>query len=225
MNKSPIKIDEFLSDNHFMSIYPTKTKNNVIKGEFRFEYDPPDCDQIIDKYKLKIVIYNDFPNKLPKVFEIGNKIPKNNSKFHVNPDHSLCLGSTLNILKSLQNNPKLNLFVKNFLVPYLYDTSRLLEDMTRKRYFGELSHGTKGLIEEYKEIFKLKNEEQVLDTIHLLTLPYQLAKESKCSCGCGQKLKKCDFKNKIKEYKDYAVESWYKSHLNILKRGVANGRK
>jgi hypothetical protein len=220
MSSFPILFDEFLLNNPFMSIYPTKTKNIVIRGDYSFDIDPPECDHIIDEYKLKIVIYNDFPNKLPKVFEMENKIPRHNTIFHVNQDHSLCLGSTLNILKSLKKNPDLNSYAKNFLIPYLYDTSRLLEDKTRTRYHGELSHGNKGLIEEYKELFELDHKNQVLDTIYLLTLPYQLAKEIKCSCGCGRKLKDCDFKNTIKKYKKYAAESWYQKHLeNIIKRG------
>ncbi|MFW6027158.1 MAG: hypothetical protein ACOCRX_12555 [Candidatus Woesearchaeota archaeon] len=215
MNSFPIEIEEFLLNNPFMSICPTNTKNIVIKGEYSFDINLHDSDHIIDKYKIKIIIYNDFPHRLPKVFELENKIPKN-SDFHVNWDHSLCLGSTLKILSSLKKNPDLNFFAEKFLLPYLYDTSRILKDNTKKRFFGELSHGVKGLIEDYKEVFDLKNKNQVLNTIDLLTLPYNLAKESKCSCGCGRKLKNCVLNDKIKEFKGYADESWYKSHLKNM---------
>jgi len=83
---------EFLKDHPNMSICPSKNKGLTLKGIFSFSAKWKDGPEIEDSFNLKILIPEKFPNELPKVAEIGQKIPRN-LDHHIANDNSLCLGS------------------------------------------------------------------------------------------------------------------------------------
>src|SRR5262249_13249005 len=59
----------------------------VISGTFRIVHRGRE----VDGYKIEVRLAEDHPNGLPKVYEIGGRIPRD-PDHHVNGDGSLCVG-------------------------------------------------------------------------------------------------------------------------------------
>lgn len=140
---------------------------------------------IEDEYSIEIVLPEEYPDRLPKARETGNRIPLS---FHRYSDGSLCLGAPLAVKKKFAERPTLSGFVINCVVPYLYSYSYVC------RYgelpYGELSHGGQGILEFYQDLFALK------DVMALLGLVKILADDNyrghvKCPCGSGKRLRSC----------------------------------
>jgi hypothetical protein len=88
-----------------MSIKPSYGGELILKGKFRFRANVKNGLEIEDCYIIEISIPDTFPHALPKVKEIGGKIPRDGNH-HVNSDQTLCLGSPLRLLKKNKCKPK-----------------------------------------------------------------------------------------------------------------------
>lgn len=98
-------ISKFLNDYPGMSIKPSYGGELILKGKFRFRANVKNGLEIEDCYIIEISIPDTFPHALPKVKEIGGKIPRDGNH-HVNSDQTLCLGSPLRLLKKNKCKPK-----------------------------------------------------------------------------------------------------------------------
>lgn len=208
-------LSQFLSDYPGMSIAPCSDAGVCLLGNFRFKAKVPGGNKIDDSYKLEIFVPDKFPQALPKVKEIGGKIPREGN-FHINQDGTLCLGSPLRLLRKVHSDPNLTGFVNKCLVPYLYAVSYKLihgGDFV----FGELAHGKQGIVDDYSLMLGLKKGSQVAQAIQLLGLKKRIANKRSCPCGCGKRLGMCPFHYKLKEFRRIVPRSWFKAHaLNVL---------
>jgi hypothetical protein len=204
---------QFLKDQPGMSILPSKNKGLILNGVFSFFANWGNGPEIEDSYNLKILISERFPKELPKVEEIGQKIPRN-LNHHVANDNFLCLGSPLRLLEKMNKNPTITGFTEYCLVPYLYAISYKLKN--GKFPFGELAHGGQGIIDDYLDIFGLKTYDQVVNTLILLGMKKQRANKEPCPCGCGKRLGICSFHNKLNDYRKMAETSWFKNQIAIV---------
>ena len=152
-----------------------------------------------DEFVLKIIVPKTFPNEIPLVFELEGRFPKT-ADYHTYVDGSLCLGSPLSIRKRIADNPTISGFVETCIVPYLFSMSLYLEG-TKTFIFGELSHGTFGIIEDYYELFELKTVPQVLSLINIFCMKKNVANKQICPCGCNQIITKCKMHKKVVEYR------------------------
>ncbi|MBL4808284.1 MAG: hypothetical protein JKY31_13530 [Rhodobacteraceae bacterium] len=208
-----LRIQGFLLDYPQMVIKPSKSKVLTIEGTFDFRIDNPGTETTVDSYSLRVEIPSHYPMALPKVFEVGNRIPRD-ADHHVNPDNSLCLGSPLRLLATIHRDPSLNGFTANCLVPFLYAISM------GEFVLGELSHGKSGILEDYKTLLKLEYDEQVYASIHLISLRKRLANKRKCPCRCGKRLGICPFNDGIKNFRNMAPRSWFAKHVKNLDAGM-----
>ena len=158
--------------------------SGLVKGDLRFSASF-NGESIEDSYEIELVIPADYPRKLPTVHEIGGRISKD---FHRNPDASLCLGAPLQIRMKFQKNPTLLGFIEEQVIPYLYSHSYF--EKYGKMPFGELSHGVKGIIEFYQELFILQSEVAVLGFLRIL-VDKNYRGHHNCPCGSGIKLRFC----------------------------------
>lgn len=214
----PFYIREFLIDYPKMSLCISKNSDTVLEGQFDFIGIFVPMPSITDSYNLRITIPNNFPTVPIKVCELANKIPKTDD-FHINPDHTFCLGSPLRILQRSIKCLSLSKFVETILIPYLYAVSRKLEN-NEKFVFGELQHGNQGIIDDYKQILKLKSDQQIIKALELLGLKKRIANKRKCPCGCGKKLSSCKYNQLIQNYRKIAPRSWYRSEHESLRNFV-----
>lgn len=142
--------------------------------------------RIEDKFKVCIDISKQYPRIPPSVREIGGRI---SSDFHINPGiNTLCLGAPLEVKRKFFARKNLIGFVEQLLIPFLYSYSYYEKNM--RVPFGELSHGTRGILDYYKELFQAKDSKVILNLLKLL-INYSYRRNDPCPCRSGKPLKKC----------------------------------
>lgn len=211
-------VSELIKNYPGMSIGPYKDRILILKGNLRFKARGPNSKEIDDGYNLEISIPENFPHALPKVVETGNKIPRDGNH-HVNPDHTLCLGSPLRILKKIYERPNIVGFVEECLIPYLYAVSLKLQN-GGNFIFSELAHGEQGIIDDYLDLLGLYNREQVVYAINLLGIKKRLANKKPCPCGCGKRLGACSFHYRMNFLRKMAPMSWFREHAKNIGLGM-----
>lgn len=198
---------DFLKTYHGMVIIPTSEPYLTLKGMFDFSAEYNGI-LIEDSYNLCIKVPYSFPKQLPVVKELDNRIPPF-KEFHAYKDGSFCYGSPLRLQWIISKNPSLNAFAKNCLVHYLYAVSYKLKFKGKMPF--ELAHGLPGQLNDYIDLFGLKNIDQVKKTLNLLGMKKRLANKYLCPCGCSLRLGKCRFNYKIRRFRYLANRSWFKS--------------
>jgi len=158
----------------------------VISGPISF-----DIEGYIGSFDVEIIIPSDYPNSLPSVCEISNKIPRFN-KCHVNHNGTLCLGSRRRTKEIFFKEPTLLGFVRNIMLPFFYSFCYRIENGVWP--YGELSHGSKGLLEDYKEFLGLTSKQGVINFLDYIIFLYQNPQRrfrirSRGLCPCGSKLR------------------------------------
>jgi|SRR5690625_1016883 len=205
----------FLEDYPELSFKPLDGRNIILQGDFKFKANVNGFPSIKDSYELKIVIPENFPFNLPEVTEIGGKIPKE-AEFHTNFDGTLCLGTPLRVFKELSKSSNINIYSDKFLVPYLYAVSHKLQ-YGGEFIFGELSHGSLGIIEDYCDLLGLKKREQVIYALKLLCIGKKEANKRTCPCGCDVRLSSCnDTHRKLSELRKSVPREYFVKDLKNL---------
>lgn len=215
------ELELFLEQHPEMSIVPSNSEWVIIEGEFCFSATYFQDKEIKDSFRLKIEIPMFFPKEVPRVTEIGGRIPRN-SDSHVLNNGTLCLGSHLRLRKCLNESPTIQGFIKECLVPYLYSMS--LHIKTGEPFiFGELSHGIKGLLDDYKDMFNVETHEQVISILELLTLKKRESNKKECPCGCGRRVGKCKFKERLNLFRSNTTRDVFKQELKYIRNKDAKG--
>lgn len=202
---------EFLRGYPEMAIRPSAGQDLRLKGRLGFMAHHAKEGDIQDSFALEIIVPSTFPKSLPTVIETGGKIPRT-GEFHVNLDGTLCLGSPLALLVKIFKSPSLSGFAESCLVPYLFAISRKLKSGSPLP-FGELAHGSEGLLLDYAHLFGLKNPEQVKYAFVLLGMKKRLANKMSCPCGCGILLSRCKFNLRLREFRSLASRTWFRSQV------------
>lgn len=203
-------LNQFLDDYPGMSTAPHCSSGICLRGKFSFKAVVSGGEEIEDNFRLEIIVPDKFPQALPKIKEIGAKIPRNGD-FHVNHDGTLCLGSPLRLMRKIYENPSVSGFVNECLVPYLYAVSHKIKN-GGNFVFGGLVHGETGIMDDYSELFGLKDHSQVAEATRLLGLKKRIANKRPCPCRCGKRLGACAFRHRLNEFRKMAPVSWFKAH-------------
>uniref|UniRef100_UPI00405677A0 SEC-C domain-containing protein n=1 Tax=Candidatus Electrothrix sp. TaxID=2170559 RepID=UPI00405677A0 len=171
----------------YNGLHLTRDKNGEysVNGILAFSASYTDVT-IEDQFKICIDIPKQYPSAPPSVREIGGRI---SSDFHVNPGiNTLCLGSPLEVKRKFFVEKNLVGFVELLLIPFLYSYSYY--EKNQRMPFGELSHGTRGILDYYKELFQTNNSQAILNFLNLL-IDNSYRRNSLCPCRSGKTLKKC----------------------------------
>ncbi len=141
---------------------------------------------IDDQFEICIDIPKKYPSIPPSARETGGRI---SSDFHINPGvNTLCLGAPLEVRRKFFERKNLIGFVELLLIPFLYSYS--YHEKTNRMPFGELSHGVRGILEYYKELFQTNNSESIVHFLRLL-IDNSHRRNAPCPCSSGKPLKKC----------------------------------
>lgn len=201
---------EFLRNHPKMAIRPSVAEGLRLKGHFEFIAQHVKEGEIQDSFELEIIVPSAFPKALPNITETVGKIPRI-EEFHVNQtDFTLCLGSPLSLLLKISKNPTLDGFAENCVVPYLFAISRKLKS-GGPLPFGELAHGKEGILTDYAHLFSLKHVEKVKCVLELLGMKKRRANKFLCPCGCRNRLGKCKFNMRLREFRNLASRSWFRN--------------
>lgn len=208
-----IGLDEFLRDYPGMAIRPMSAESLRLKGNFAFTADHFAHGQVTDTFELQIEIPAAFPKRIPTVIETGGRIPRE-PDFHVDSGGSLCLGSHLRLSLHLREQPTLPGYAARCIVPFLYAMSLKLRN-GGPFVFGELAHFSSGLLTDYAELFALPTTEQARYALSLLTLKKRAANKRPCPCGCGLRLGRCKYRDRLARYRKVASRRWFHRQLQL----------
>lgn len=142
--------------------------------------------RLVKLYQLKIVVPDDYPNKLPKVYETSGAITPSFS--HRDFDGSLCMGTYSQIALELGQNPTLIDLITGPMTSCLYSEAYL------ERYgsypFGERAHGLPGTLSFIKELFQVESDESARGLLEALANNRYRGHEP-CPCESGIIGRKC----------------------------------
>lgn len=180
-----------------------------------------DGKSVKDDYDVEIEIPSDYPQNPPTVKETRHKIPRNMDN-HVNPkDGMLCLGAPLAVKRTFAKERSLLWFVREQLI-------RFLSSYSYKRDYGlfpngKLSHGYKGLLEYYSDLFSVQDNWQVLGLLKILA-DDNYRGHYLCPCGSNEKVRNCHG-DLLREIRDYQKSQDYmKEYLGIFNILIKNNK-
>lgn len=156
----------------------------VVRGNLHFSATF-EAITIEDTFIILILLPRDYPSSPPIVQETGGRIPRD---FHTHVDGSLCLGAPFAVRMEFLKNPRLLPFINNQVVPFLF-SFRYWQD-EGKMPFGELSHGIKGVLEYYRDLFQVKEDVSVLRLLKILA-DNSYRGHLPCPCGSAFNLRRC----------------------------------
>ena len=184
----------------------------VLEGEVKFDLTCNDVgERIKDSYLVQIILSKDYPDKPPKVKEVGGKIAKN---FHKNGEQ-LCLDVPSRVHLIFKEKSTLRHFIKELLEPYLYSHS-YWKKHNGKMPFGDRSHYGDGIVEHYEDLFNITGRDLVLNFLDLLVNRHY-KQSMPCPCGSNRKIKKCHGKKFLRVCNGVPVEIIKYERDQILK--------
>lgn len=140
-----------------------------------------------DRYRIEIVLPDDYPVHPPRVWELGGRIPREADR-HVFVDGALCLGTPLALWIRLGGDFRLERVlevpVRNFLI------GNSLVEQGEPWPSGELSHGAAGMVEHLREVVGTQHPIMAATFLQAL-VGGRVSKHSPCPCASGKKILKC----------------------------------
>lgn len=125
-----------------------KGKEYIIQGLYKYSLDYNGCI-IQGKREIKLVVQDDFPNSIPKLY-ISN-YPEHIE--HIYTDGNVCLATTGEMIYFLNENPSLISFINRFVNSFIYTLDWF--DKYKTYPFGDRKHGYRGSIDYYLNDLKL----------------------------------------------------------------------
>ena len=194
-----------------LRVWPAVGHQARISGTIVFDAHAAGCETIHDTYDVELTVPLAFPRLLPTVIELGGRISK---RFHTNPDRTLCLGSETRLKLLVAQEPTLPGFVERILIPFLYSHS--FYERYGRLPFGELSHGSPGLLQDFADLFGV-SETAALAMVRLATLKKRHANKSPCPCGSGYRVGKCH-NTILNGMRSQLGRHWFRRQLRQLSR-------
>jgi hypothetical protein len=195
-----------------LSIKPSRSSDLVLCGSLGFSASTAGYGSAEDCFQIEIRVPMSFPAVLPTVRELAGRIPATFHKLH---DGSLCLGSPFQVRFKLRAAPTLSRYIKRCLIPYLLGFA--LFERTGKMPFGELEHGVRGLLDEYREITGANSDRACISFLLLAGKRKRIANKLACPCGSGRRLGRCH-NRMLNRLRNNASRSWYRGSVEYLER-------
>ncbi len=227
-------IEPFLAEFPKMALKPSDTGSYLIEGFMPVVAKWEDGSQppLDTEIEIRIEVPGNYPNSLPRVFEIGEslRIPQKKD-FHNDKKTGFCLGSPRVLLESLHADHSLTQYAYNNIIPFFAQMIRKNEGK-REPISGELSHGPEGLIEDFYDGYGLNlSLAQICIFFHILSLRKRVANKYLCPQRLGNRFWQCKCvvckklretrleRNSRKLYRTIAAEYYEKYQESIAKKG------
>jgi hypothetical protein len=215
----PLGLDELFDRFPELSIRPSHSPDLAIAGTIEFQTTHRDCGTLTESFDLEIRVPQKFPRVLPTVSETQGRIP---STFHHNGNRELCLGSLLRLQLIVQRNPTLLGFLEGCVIPYLINFA--VSKRTGNLPFGELKHGARGLLDDYRSILHANSDQCCLGLLELLKIKKRIANKRPCPCASGRRLGRCHNKH-LNRLRRQAPRSQFSVVLAELRQNIAAERR
>ena len=159
----------------------------------------------IISYQIKIVISENYPTEVPKVYEIGGKILKI-PDFHFNEeDQSACLFVQPARWEQWPIESGIKRFLDKPVTEFFF--SQAYKKLKDKWPFGDSLHSDDGIIQYYLEKLELKGKTDLVPFLDFIkyTKPYR---QWKCPCGNKLRYKNCHWNLMEPLIKMLPIEEW-----------------
>lgn len=141
----------------------------------------------LDNYTILIKPVSGYPFRFPHIFETGGRIPIN-IDWHVFEDGHCCIKAVPEEILLCKHGINLNWFIETQVKPYFFNqTYRELKGF----FLHERSHGPKGNIEFFEDVFKTKNLLIIISGLRFIKKRTKPNRVSRCFCGSGLKYRNC----------------------------------
>ena len=162
-----------------------------------------------DEYLIQILFPYDFPNTIPIVKEIENRIQDSPDYHNDNKNDGLCLGIPAEIHEKTHEHPSFKYFISEIIIPFLY--ANTFREKYDKYPWEPMEHHSKGVLDYYQNLFDLKDRNTTQQ--FLLNIAYfknPIKGHYLCPCKSGKRFRNCH-----KDMYDTLIK--YHSHKNIQK--------
>jgi hypothetical protein len=141
-----------------------------------------------DSYEISIIMLDDYPDSLPILIETSNKIERH-IDWHMMSGGVCCLSTQAKMFYDLGGDITLVKWLNKFAHPFLANHVYRI----KKGHYAseEFSHGNKGIIEGWKKIIPLKDNNQILAYLQHMVGVKRLSLNQPCFCGSRKKYKRC----------------------------------
>ena len=107
--------------------------------------------------RLKLVMDNNYPHILPKVFDTDDIIVYD----HKFQDKSLCLATPIDIKLRLLSSKNISDYIEGFLIPYFISYKYREQSGQKIDIYEDRSHGEKGIIESLADFFNIEGNDEI----------------------------------------------------------------
>jgi hypothetical protein len=181
-----------------------------LQGEHKIHAITEGGTLINETFNIKVVFPSSYPKDIPIVYGLSDNIVRDINN-HVYNDGSFCLGSDLHLKLIIKSSPQISDFFNRIVDPFLYSYEY------KKRFgsypYGELSHGTSGLIDDYELLFDIKGKKALSQAFRALSNRKRVANKLICPCGCGRRLGVCKYRFKLNRFRGLQKRRWYADHI------------
>lgn len=209
-----VYLESFLVEYSEFRMQPIVGNEIILKGRFQRQLQHKEFGLVDVDYLLSICIPFDYPESLPVVYEIENKIQQTSSN-HINPDGSFCLGSPIRLKLALKNTSEFKAFFEVCILPYLYAVT-VNQKHGKGFLFGELEHGNEGLISDFQDLFHLQNKTQVYQMLEILSARKKAANKMNCPCACGKRVTECKYFDDVVRMRKLFTRSEWEEQYKIV---------
>ncbi len=190
-----------------------KDKKKSIGGELNI-FDA--AGNYVDSFDVRVTVPRNYPYGFPSLFETGNKFEHIPDR-HISEDGSCCVCSLQESDLVSQKGITIKDFFLKYVIPYL--ANQLYFDSEEEWANGDYEHGVDGILQYYKELFKMNDIEEVINLLSFFNTK-KMNRNDACYCGQKAKLKRCHIQtyNTIKHLSKVQIETDLFRLKNLSKR-------
>lgn len=144
--------------------------------------------RVVDRYEIEVRFPDDFPDDVPVVYEVGGRIPRGSSHWHVEGDGKCCLFVEEEFWREHPDGYTLLEFLDGPVKTFFVNNTH--QERTGEPCFETRRHHQQGLFDFYKELLQTNDSREVFRYVDVLRRE-RLSASQRCPCGSGRKLKDC----------------------------------
>lgn len=156
----------------------------VVRGSIRASAVYETTELQIDGVSIEILL----PIMYPDTHPVARETTGLTKGFHTYDDGILCLGSPLAVKVKFESYPTILGFMERLVIPFFYAFKYWKEN--GEVPFGELSHGGKGILEYYLDLFGISATDKVLGLLRIL-VDDDYRGHLPCPCGSTSIIRRC----------------------------------
>ena len=146
-----------------------------------------ESDHVFGQFSIEIHESEGYPYRFPKLYEVGGEIPRF-ADWHKYENDLCCLCVVQEEILFCNKGINLDFFIEKVANPYF---ANQIFRKAEGKYLNEYSHGPKGFMEFYTELFKSNDINQWERFCDFCFNKPALGRNLPCYCGSGEKFKKC----------------------------------